>query len=505
MSDNEAKWDISTPTRQSYLGVVIYLIRNLRALATLFISLIAVAAAAPKFWTIAGISLIPLVILFAILAYWQYRNFTFHLEADNLIINKGVFVKDRKSVPVERIQSIQVTKNVLQRILGLVALKVDTAGSRGNELEIPALERERADALRDLLYARKEALSSKEETFNESVEKHGSTKTFKEESETLVKLSLIDLIKVGLTENHLKTGFLALAFVSAYLNQYQELLQEYLEGYIDTYADKVTDASLTLVISFLVFYALVSVALSMIRTFLRFYDLRAVLNREAVEINSGLLQKNEYRIPKNKVQFIQFDTNPLRRLVGYESATLKPSNSVGDTGKKQTIEIPALQSVKSNILATGIFPDAKQPEMVIMADHWAYARLYSLISLFLIVPICTLLAWQFSFLGLTSLLFVLPFAAYGYRYGKTVRIYYDRYFVYVKRGWLFPKKVVMPAYKAQSLKLSQNIILKKRKIAHLTLFTAAGNKTVRFLHESEVLHLYNFLLKAVEKHEGSWM
>ena len=80
MSEEEKVWDINTPTRQSYLGVIIYLIRNLRTLATLLISFIAVAAAAPKFWTIVGVSIIPLVVLFALLAYWQYRNFTFHLE-----------------------------------------------------------------------------------------------------------------------------------------------------------------------------------------------------------------------------------------------------------------------------------------------------------------------------------------------------------------------------------------------------------------------------------------
>ena len=47
MSEEKEVWDIGTPTRQSYLGVIIYLIRNLRALATLLISFVAVAAAAP--------------------------------------------------------------------------------------------------------------------------------------------------------------------------------------------------------------------------------------------------------------------------------------------------------------------------------------------------------------------------------------------------------------------------------------------------------------------------
>ncbi|MGB6035034.1 MAG: PH domain-containing protein, partial [Cryomorphaceae bacterium] len=200
MSEENKEWDIHEPTRQSYLGVIVYMLRNFRALITLFISFVAVAAAAPIFWTIVGIAIVPLMILFALLAYWQYRNFTFHVEGDNLIINKGVLVKDRKSVPIERIQSIQVTKNVVQRILGVVALKVDTAGSRGNELEIPALERDRADALRDLLYAKKEALlvtNSHEATDELQADEAVTSKAESrdEEGRILVKLGLFDLLK----------------------------------------------------------------------------------------------------------------------------------------------------------------------------------------------------------------------------------------------------------------------------------------------------------------------
>lgn len=510
MSEENKEWDIHEPTRQSYLGVVVYLLRNLRALATLFISLIAVAAAAPIFWTIAGFAIIPIFILFALFAYWQYRNFTFHVEGDNLIIHKGVLVKDRKSVPIERIQSIQVTKNVVQRLLGLVALKVDTAGSRGNELEIPALERDRADALRDLLYKKKEALlvtNSHEES--DEVQDHQSESqkpdTSTEEGRVLVKLGLFDLLKVGLTENHLKTGFIALAFVFGYASQYQEILEEYVEGYIDTYASQVADAGLTLVISLLIFYAIVSVLISLVRTLLRFFDLKAVLKSEALEISTGLLQRNEYRIPKNKIQYIQWETNPLRKLAGYESATVKPSNSVGEVANKQAIEIPALRVDESNYLAAGVFPGAKKPENFIEGDPWAYARLHAIFGAIVSAPLAGILYWQYSYPGITILLLVGLFAAYGYRYGKTVRIYFDENHVYILRGWLFPKRVILPSFKTQSLQLSQNIILRRRKLGHLTFYTAAGRKTVRFLREKEALEVYNSLLYAVEKHEGSWM
>ncbi|MCZ4407568.1 PH domain-containing protein [Cryomorphaceae bacterium 1068] len=510
MSEENKDWDIHEPTRQSYLGVIVYLLRNLRALGTLLISLVAVAAAAPMFWTIMGIAIIPLLILFALFAYWQYRNFTFHVEGDNLIIHKGVLVKDRKSVPIERIQSIQVTKNVIQRLLGLVALKVDTAGSRGNELEIPALERDRADALRDLLYQKKEALlitntSETDEVTEVDQAEAPKAKLPEDEGRVLVKLGLFDLLKVGLTENHLKTGFIALAFVFGYASQYQELLQEYIEGYVDTYASQVTDAGIAVVISFLIFYAIVSVLISLVRTLLRFFDLKAVLKSEALEISTGLLQRNEYRIPKNKIQYIQWETNPLRKLAGYESATIKPSNSVGEVANKQSIEIPALRIEESNYLATGVFPGAQKPDEHIDGDPWAYARLHAIIGAIIFAPLAGILYWQYSYPGIAILLLVGMFAAYGYRYGKTVRVHFDEKHVYILRGWLFPKRVILPSYKTQSLQLTQNIILKRRKLCHLTFFTAAGSKTVRFLNEREALEVYNSLIYAVEKYEGSWM
>lgn len=514
MSESEKPWDIGQPTRQSYLGVVVYMIRNFRALTTLLISLIAVAAAAPIFWTIVGFALIPLMILFALFAYWQYRNFTFHVEGDELIIHKGVLVKEKKTVPIERIQSIQVTKNVIQRVLGVVALKVDTAGSKGSELEIPALERPRADALRDLLYNRKEALLTDSEDESASMALKGSetgkisekSQTNTEEGQLLVKLGIIDLIKVGLTENHLRTGFVALAFVFGYASQYQELLEEYLEGYVDTYVSKMADAGLTLIISGLILYAVFSILLSMIRTFLRFFDLRAVLKSEAVEITTGLLQRNEFRVPKNKIQYIEWETNPLRKFAGFESAKLRPSNSIGEVAQGgQRIEIPALRLESSHQLGEGVFPGIHLPDDFISADPTAYSRYYAFLSIFLFAPLAFLFFWYYGYPGLAATGLALIFAAFGYRYGKTVKVHFDEDFIYIKRGWFFPKRIVLPAYKAQSVEMDQNIILRRRNLCHLKFYTAAGSKTVRFLPKEEAMRLYDFVLYTVERHEGTWM
>ncbi len=202
---DQNSFNIHEPQRQSLLGIVVYIMRNFRVMLTLLLSYLAVAFQSFSVGLISTMILLILALFFVILAYYQYRNFTFHIEDDSLVIHRGVFIKDRLVVSVDRIQSIQITENLVQRVLGLVALKVDTAGSKGSELEIPALQRNIANSLRDILNEKK-AEVTEEEVPTEPVVKEVKRKT-------LVKLGLWDLVKVGLTENHLKTGMIAIAFV----------------------------------------------------------------------------------------------------------------------------------------------------------------------------------------------------------------------------------------------------------------------------------------------------
>src|SRR5690606_10234623 len=134
------------------------------------------------------------------------------------------------------------------------------------------------------------------------------------------------------------------------------------------------NSGLMFALAMIAVFVVISLAISMVRTFLRFYDLNAVLKLQAVEIKTGLLKRETIRVPIRKIQYVKWESNPLRRSVGFESAKIKPSNSVGETANKQSIEIPALKQEQSALLAEGIFPGFREPESVLKADKWAYMR-----------------------------------------------------------------------------------------------------------------------------------
>lgn len=275
MSDQA--YDFSLPHRQNKLGILVYLIRNFRGLLSLFFALIAISASNPGFWVYLPFILIPVAILGSVLAYLQFRNFTFRIQGDEVIIQKGVFIKETVRIPIDRIQSIQVSEHVVQRILGLVAIRLDTAGSKGNELEIPALNRQLATVLKDYLYQRKAAQDVEDESeFIESIP------TVNEEK-TLLRLTPIDLLKVGLTENHLRTGIIALAFIFGTFSQYQEYITERFGNEVDVYTDQVVSMGFQIIIFLIVLFAISSIFISTIKVILQFYDLKVVLNAETID------------------------------------------------------------------------------------------------------------------------------------------------------------------------------------------------------------------------------
>lgn len=506
MLDNQEDLDLSKPQRQNLLGIVVYLLKYFRAMITILITLVAIASTKPAFWAIVGMAIIPVLIILGVLAYYQYRNFTFHVSDDELIIHNGVFFKDKIEIRIDRIQSIQVTENLVQRILKLVALKVDTAGSKGNELEIPALDKKYAEALKALLYSKKKALTDGEiGEENLSVERDVEVHTEDVVEEKLVHLSVWDLLLVGLTENHLRTGFIAIAFVFGTLSQYQEIIEEYWDDSVDNYASQAINAGITVMLFFLVAFVVMSILISLVRTILRFFDLKATLKLDAVEISTGLLKRNNFRVPIKKVQFVQWETNPLRRAVGFESAKIKPTNSVGETTNQQSIEIPALKPTQSELLATGVFPGYHQPEAFLEGRAMAYARLIVIVSSFLILPVVSGLFIGYGYVSLFLIAVIPLLGFFGYRYGKTIRIFYDKEFLIIKKGRFFTERIVLPSYKLQSIELKENIFLKRRGLCHLQFYTAAGSRSVRYLSTAEAKTLYDFLLYCIESNEESWM
>ncbi|MDP5076967.1 MAG: PH domain-containing protein, partial [Nonlabens sp.] len=233
--------DLSQPTRQSKKSILFYLFKNIKGV--LVIGLYAIFgwnSSRELLWS-AGI-IIVFTVIALIAPVFRYYFFKFHIAAGELIITDGLLFKTRKAVPLERIQSININQNLLQRVLGISSLELETAGSSAKELEIPALNSAFAKAFKDTLKIKTQAavaqpailqdgdaiVSGSTEENEQSTEPQLQEAVEEQESRTIIKLGIVDLLKIGLTQNHLASGGVALGVVIGLWFQIKDIVERFI-------------------------------------------------------------------------------------------------------------------------------------------------------------------------------------------------------------------------------------------------------------------------------------
>ena len=132
--------------------------------------LIVVAATAPLLFTlergwVAVVVLVGWIVLASLMAWFahewpaiKFRNSSWCLSPMGLEIRRGVWWQHRISIPVARVQHVDVSQGPVQRMFDLGKLTIHTAGTQNSSVELDGLEHSRALALRDQLIAQKESL-----------------------------------------------------------------------------------------------------------------------------------------------------------------------------------------------------------------------------------------------------------------------------------------------------------------------------------------------------------
>ncbi len=91
---------------------------------------------------------------FVLLAQWmRYITLRYKFDDHGVSMSYGVFVRREVNLTYRRLQDIHLTRNLLQRWMGLATISLQTAsGNAGAEMSIEGILE--ADALRDYLYSK---------------------------------------------------------------------------------------------------------------------------------------------------------------------------------------------------------------------------------------------------------------------------------------------------------------------------------------------------------------
>ena len=101
-------------------------------------------------WIIALIFVIGLP-LSGIWAVLTYNAYSFEIQQDRIVIQKGVIYTKKTSIPFQRIQDVSIFRGILAKLLGFSSVRIETAGTAGQyartEGYLPVLDRDVAEKI----------------------------------------------------------------------------------------------------------------------------------------------------------------------------------------------------------------------------------------------------------------------------------------------------------------------------------------------------------------------
>lgn len=104
-----------------------------------------------QYWTPITISYIAVLLLTITIQVVSYRNRGFAFRAHDVIYRTGAIAVTTTIIPYSRVQHVALHEGWLSRTFGLAAVSIYTAGGVSSDIKIPGLEKEHAEAIKQLL------------------------------------------------------------------------------------------------------------------------------------------------------------------------------------------------------------------------------------------------------------------------------------------------------------------------------------------------------------------
>lgn len=493
------------PQRQSSIGILILFVDTVqkwgRGLWPIAVIWLFKFDELNKVYLLLGSILLVLVI--GIVAYLKYLNFTFYLDKENeeFIISEGILNKTKTIIQLDKIQQVDVNQSLIQRLIGVYELNVDTAGSAKKEGKIKAISHSLALALKERLLDndKKAAVLSEEQLL---------LKTETAEKDSVIKISFLSLLKVGITSNYVKTLGLILAFfMTVYENSKNFMAEsEFKEEQFDAYVAQRSVIS-SIVLFSIVMFALVLI-INLFRVVFKYFDYKVAKKNSSLLLSFGLLSTKNTIVKPEKVQVTTITSNYFQKKMNILEIKIRQATSSDKENGKTVIEIPGCNENEKEAIFDLLFGKIPQKGVVLKPN---YRKLVFSIFLSMVLPVVAFFAFakyiQPSFFDygygvLLYLLFVGVIVYFGF---QNNRLYINDDFIIKQVGaWDIDNMIIEPS-KIQAITTSQLFWHKKADIGSIIIHTAGGNLAFQLGDFSTMKNYVNLWLYKIETSNNNWM
>ena len=423
-----------------------------------------------------------LLIVFFTTGIIKWKRFVYWFEDDELRIESGLFVKKKRYIPFDRIQSLDYTEGILHRPFNLVKVNVETAGGSASlkaEAELTAITKEAANRIeQEMAEAKRRKLSigvdadDLDEMPEEIVEP---------EAKVAFAMSGKDLLVLATTSGGVG---LILSGVVFFISQFADLLP------IDWMYEEVSGFVKLgfVIVGIVVLLGLLVVwGISVVMTFLAYYNFTVSVDDEDIVITRGLIEKKRATVPLNRVQSVRIVENPIRQLFGYVNVVI--DNAGGGLGEGAKINLfPLVKKKVVNDSLKEIFPDLclDVPTKKLPARS---IRFFYRIDFIWMIPAVGAVIYFFFPYGLLSLLIMPIIILWGiWQHRSAAYDVFGNQLTMRFRGISLQTAYVMKK-RIQSMEVKQNYFHRRRGVATVSAAVKSGMGAfyaqVRHMEESE--------------------
>lgn len=406
-----------------------------------------------------------LYLLSGIIKWWK---FVYWFEDGELRIEYGLFVKKKRYIPFDRIQSLDYTESIFHRPFGLVKVKVETAGGGASgeaEAELTAIRLEAAEQIKQEMMAAKQARTTPVDLQTDELQEEVIEAT--STGDLLYRMTTKDLLVLAVTSGGIGIIFSGAAVV---LSQFSEFIPY--EAIYDEVIDLLKfGAMFVALLSFVI--VLISFLISIALTYLQNYGYTVTRDGKDLLIQRGLLEKKRTTIPMHRIQGIQLVENPFRQLFGYVTIVL---DSAGGSvlEKSETVKlVPLMKKDKAVALLTELFPEWDwNPEFTRAPKRTR--KFYYRINLLLIAIIGAVLSYFFFPYGLLFFLLMPLSIAFDIWNHKASGVAVRETYMAMQYRFFSRKTVWLAKKRIQAVTLSQSYFEERAEAGSLHATIKSG-------------------------------
>ncbi len=415
-------------------------------------------------------------LLFSLLAAWfQWLRFRFAVGDDEVVIESGVFARQHRTIPFDRIQDVSIEQGLVSRALGIAKVGFETgAGGKENDAHLDAIALDSAQALRTTIRAHRSGEAAAGPVASDTPAEEPVA-----EDRLLFAMTPRQLLIAGLFNFSLA----ALAVVGAGMQFFDGLLPFDFNVFNPMdWIDIAEDYGLDQWLLAHRWIAGVGAALSLLfigfasgiaTMFFANWDFRLTREPRALRRTRGLTTRTDVAVPVKRVQAAILVTGWFRQRFGWHELRLQSLASDGGKERDHQVvpfaKLPAIDPVLAEVAIRR--PDAGQ----------AWQHSHRIVALGPIIgAVCATIAGGVAlylgnavgWLALVAAPLIALIAFWAARYHRWADLGEQ---VAIRRGWWKPKMTLLPHASVQSVDLKSDFILRPLGLATLVFGVPGGS------------------------------